>query len=209
MLTLRSINKLTWLVTLTAVALAALALVLSAAAQTATPGKPVKSLTVDVAQNMTTFVPDEAPLHEDGMPAYGNRFIIEGFIYPEGTLDDGNGVILLQDDEGNPVVEPEFPDKVIGKWICRGWFVGDGVHTTDEPWAITTQVFAFGDSYGEQTITSEGYELPFSLEAAVYRAITGGTGDYVGASGEQVQSLVGINATQGANFRIEFDLTKK
>lgn len=171
--------------------------------------KPQETLTVDVAQNMLTFVADETPVHEDGMPAYGNMFIIQGYIYPEGTLEDGNGILVRQAEDGNPVAEPEFPDLVIGEWICRGWFVGDGLHTQDDAWAITTQLFNLGEGYGDKTIVSEGYEIPFGLQAALTRAITGGSGDYAGVEGNQQQSVVGLNASQAANFRIELNFEKK
>ena len=177
--------------------------------QSAVLEKPETVIAVDVAQNMISFVPGQAPLHADGMPAYGNPFVIEGFLYPEGTLDASNGIVIRQDEAGNPIAEPEFPDKVIGRWTCRGWFVGDGLHTVDAPWAITTQLFAFGDGNGGDLLVSEGYEIPFGLDVTIHRAITGGAGKFVTARGEQVQRLVGINATQAANFRIEFRLARK
>ena len=70
---------------------------------------------VDVVDNPHRFVVGEAPVHEDGMPAYGNILITQGYIYPHGTLNGSNGVL--------PNGEPEFPDKVIGKWFCRGFRV--------------------------------------------------------------------------------------
>ena len=41
---------------------------------------------VEVCENGSRFIPDGDPLFEDGLPAYGNEFITEGFIYPAGTL---------------------------------------------------------------------------------------------------------------------------
>ena len=49
------------------------------------PGKG--TLAFDVAEDMTRFVFAEQPVHEDGMPAYGNPFITQGYIYPAGTLE--------------------------------------------------------------------------------------------------------------------------
>ena len=56
-------------------------------------------------------------LHENGMPAHGNAFVSQGYIYPEGTLADGI-VGVLQDGS------PAFPDLVLGTCTCDGYFVG-------------------------------------------------------------------------------------
>ena len=80
-----------------------------------------KTIKFDVAEDATRFVFDEEPVDEDGLPEYGNSFVTQGYIYPEGTLDGSNGV------KANG--EPEFPNKVIGEWTCRGWFIGEGATT--------------------------------------------------------------------------------
>jgi hypothetical protein len=194
---------------LLALALAGYWAFLTPNAEAANVEKPTRTLVVEIAQNMASFVADEAPVHEDGLPAHGNSFVIQGFLYPEGTLNGSNGIIVSEDEQGNISVEPEFPDLVIGTWFCRGWFTGEGLHSQDEPYAITVQLFDFHEGYGGTTITSDGYEIPFGLDAALHRAVTGGTGQYAGARGEQVQQVIGINATQAANFRVEFSLDKK
>jgi hypothetical protein len=81
----------------------------------------------EVAENGRRFAFDEAPVDQNGFPLYGNPFITQGFIYPPGTLQDENGdgvfngVIIEQDPEtGEEVVKPEFPDQVLGLWICTG-----------------------------------------------------------------------------------------
>ena len=74
-----------------------------------------EQLQFDVAESGPRFVFDEAPILESGLPAYGNSFVTQGFIYPHGTLDGTNGVFA----DGSP----EFPDKVIGEWTCRGFFI--------------------------------------------------------------------------------------
>ena len=51
-----------------------------------------RTLEVDIAEDGTRFVIDEAPVFDDGFPAYGNPFITQGYIYPDGTLTDSNGV---------------------------------------------------------------------------------------------------------------------
>ncbi|MDN5932138.1 MAG: hypothetical protein L0I24_13910 [Pseudonocardia sp.] len=57
--------------------------------------------------------------------------LTQGYRCPEGTLDGTNGV--------NPDGTPDFPDQVIGEWLCRGYSIGDGAHTTDGAWVYTTQ----------------------------------------------------------------------
>lgn len=164
------------------------------------PGPAREVLTFDVAENATRFVFDEAPLFDDGMPAYGNSFVTEGYIYPDGTLSGGNGVLANG--------EPEFPDKVLGTWICRGFFIGDGAHTLTGPWVITTQNYNFGTELGDTTLVSEGYEVA-DVDVAIERAITGGTGPYRFARGEASQVLLGFNETTGVNLRFEMNVSKR
>ena len=133
------------------------------------------------------------------MPAYGNAFVTQGYIYPAGTLDGTNGVL--------PDGSPEFPDQVLGEWTCRGWFVGDGAHTTSGPWVITTQVYTFGGAVGDATLITEGYEVA-DLHVPSERAISGGTGPFTGASGAGDQTLLGFNATEGVVLRFELTVSE-
>lgn len=71
---------------------------------------------------MARFVFDEVTVFPSGMSAYGNPIITQGYIYPYGTLERGNGVLA----DGSP----EFPELVIGEWTCRGYSVGKGAETT-------------------------------------------------------------------------------
>jgi hypothetical protein len=153
--------------------------------------------TVDIAENGTRFVFDDTPLHMDGSPAYGNEFITEGYIYRAGTLNGTNGV--------NADGSPEFPALVIGRWTCRGWFTGDGAHSVTGPWVITHQLLDFDDTFGNTTITNDGYEL-VDLYIPVKRAITGGTGIYAKSRGEASQVLLGFNATFGVVLRVRFNI---
>lgn len=153
-----------------------------------------KTIRFDVAESGRQFTPDETPLFPDGLPAYGNEFITEGYIYPQGTLNGANGV--------NPDGSPEFPNKVIGRWFCRGWHVGQGAHTTNGPWVVTHQLYDFGSQAGRSTITTDGFELP-EENTPVLRAITGGTGAYALARGEARQSFLGFNQSNGVSLRYE------
>jgi hypothetical protein len=66
---------------------------------------------------------------------------------------------------------------VIGQWLCRGYFIGDGAHTTEGSWVYTTQLFSFGEEpdTGAETVVVVGYEGA-EVGAEVTGAITGGTG---------------------------------
>ena len=154
-------------------------------------------LRFDVAENMNNFAWDPDLTYDDGMPAYGNSFITRGYIYPAGTLSESNGV--------NADGSPEFPDQVLGEWVCRGWFVGEGARTASGPMVITTQLYNFGGELGTAMIVSDGYELA-DVGVEIARAITGGTGRFVGASGEARQTFLGFNASEGVNLQYELAL---
>ena len=157
-------------------------------------GQPLRDpdgiIRVEISQNAGQFVFDEAPQFEDGLPAFGNPFVVQGVIYPAGTL--ANSVHQGMNPDGTP----EFPDMVIGEWTCWGRFIGDGLHTSNGEWVMSTQVFSFGEDsgYGSKTIVTTGYE---TVDRTVERAITGGTGEFVGAAGVQHQSIAGHNASGG------------
>jgi hypothetical protein len=147
----------------------------------------------DVAENLSRFVYDEAPVFEDGMPAYGNAFVTQGYVYPAGTLDGGIEGTLA---DGSPA----FPDKVIGTWTCDGYYVGDGFRTLTGTVVITRQVIAFND--GDLLIT-QGPELA-EAGVAMVRAVTGGTGDYSDAPAEIRQTLLGMSDGYGVRLQMEF-----
>lgn len=147
----------------------------------------------DVAEDHTRFAFAPAPVHDDGLPAYGNPFVTQGYIYEAGTLDGGvEGV--------NPDGSPVFPDKVIGIWTCDGWYVADGAHTTNGTIIISSQVFQFDD--GDMIVT-QGAELA-DYNVAMPRLITGGLGDYAGVEGVMYQTNLGMS--DGFGVRAQFEL---
>lgn len=165
-------------------------------------------LSFDVAENATRFVYDEAPVHEETeppMPAYGNPFITEGYIYPYGTIDcNDTGECTGVNSDGSP----QFPNLVIGRWTCRGWFVGNGILTETGPVVITTQLYDLDETPGNQTLVSEGYEL-IDINTAVKRAIIGGTGKYLAARGEAKQTLLGFNELMGVSLRFKIKVKRR
>lgn len=151
----------------------------------------------DVAEDGNRFAFLGENLHEDGMPDYGTPFMTRGYIYPAGTLDGSNGVL----DNG----EPEFPDLVLGTWTCYGWMIADGMHTSSGEALVSTQVFQFTDG---DTIVTDGFEI-VDTDVPYTRAISGGSGKYVGITGEQVQTLLGFTDQMGVNLRVSFNLLEE
>lgn len=147
------------------------------------------ALELDVAQSMTLFRGDEGPVDENGLPAYGNPFVIQGYIYPGGTLGASDGIL--------PDGSAEYPELVIGRWVCRGWIVGDeGLFTFDAPFVISHQYYQLGDDPSAATFATDGFEMSVP-GTTLRRAIIGGTGPFRRARGEIVQMVLGFNATRG------------
>ena len=154
-------------------------------------------LRFDVAEDGSRFTWSGNPLLVDGMPAGSTPYVTQGYIYPEGTLGDSNGVLA----DGSP----EFPEKVLGQWSCWGWRLGQSDHANGPMW-LTAHLFNFGDGWGEATLMSEGYSID-DLGIALDRVIVGGTGPYAGADGVQLETNLGFNKSQGGNFRYELHLS--
>lgn len=182
----KSFIKLLFLILLTLGAVSA-----AVSAQSSEADEPLR---FEVAEDGNRFLFDDLNLHDDGMPAYGSAFVTQGYIYPVGTLNGTNGVLANG--------EPEFPDQVLGEWTCYGWMIGDGAHTTTGAWVVSTQIYQFEDG---STLITNGFEIA-DFETPVARAITGGTGEYSGVSGEMEQILHGFTEQMGVNLTVEFDL---
>ena len=149
-------------------------------------------LRFDVAENGALFTWAGTPELVDGFPTGVFSYVTQGYIYPAGTLDASNGVL--------PDGSPEFPDQVIGHWSCYGWWLDASVQ-------LNTHLFNFGPTWGEAMLTSEGYSIG-DFDVPVERALTGGTGQFAGSSGVQVETLLGINASNGGNFRYEIHMAE-
>ncbi len=156
-------------------------------------GHSSKTLSFDIAENGSRFSFDSEPVDENGLPAYGGEFITQGYLYPHGFLDNNEGV----NEDGSPA----YPDDVLGRWVCRGWHIGEGASTVTGPWVVTTQIFDLNETYGMQTIITEGYELS-DIGEPIERAITGGTGKFGRAKGTSTQKLLGFNPSYGVNVRV-------
>lgn len=147
---------------------------------------------IDVACDFNTFRPAEADMGPFGP---GTPFVVEGVIYEGGTFE-AEGANSGLDADGTP----QFPDRVIGRWICRGWFLEAGGTLV-----ATTQIYDLDpDRPGAKTLISDGLE--FALESSFERAVTGGTGKFHRASGQVTQENIGVNDTGAGNFTFHFDL---
>lgn len=143
------------------------------------------------------------PVDGSAVPEGENRrtFCVEGVIYAEGTIPDGPGFVVTLDD-------------AIGRWFCRGWLIIDD--NRPEPHMNTDQQYFFGavdptEMFPTDTLMSSGVEGALSDTWQTVRAVTGGTGRYLGATGAITQRQIGTNTIvvddfSGPNFRFEADL---
>lgn len=130
-------------------------------------------------------------------------FIVEGWIYPEGTIK-GDGFIPREDGS-------------IGRWFCRGAALVDA--SRPEPHASANTAFYFGkispeSVFPRNSLHTVGLEGTMDRSQTCWRAIAGGTGEYVGALGEMGERVIATNTSlfaDGSNdpalcWRCEFDL---
>lgn len=144
-----------------------------------------------MAEDLSLFVYPEAPVFDNRMPTYGNAFPTQGYIYPAGTLDRSGDGTLQNGDR-------TFPDLVIGKWTCDGYFIADGMRTETGAMVITRQVYRFDDG---DLLISHAVELA-DPGVTVTRAVTG---DYADAPAALDQVMLGRSDDNGVRVQIELD----
>jgi hypothetical protein len=155
------------------------------------------TLVFDVATDARTFrINRGAPLPD---AKRGDSFIVEGNIYPAGTLPAGG--TLLSPGSFNPDATPGS----IGKWILRGTFNYDfgEIIGGAEPAVFGTQYFLFNDG---RVLVSEG---PHAGSRPQLRAIVGGGGTLSGAVGDVREELIGTNITGLFNQRFTFKIKRQ
>jgi hypothetical protein len=154
----------------------------------------------DVAEDMSRFIFNQDIAFEDGLPADGSNFITRGYLYPKGTIScDDNGCTGTNADGS-----PQYPDKVLGEWICEGYMINDAGHATGGKWVFSTQFFEWNDGSATQSLVTQGYELA-DQNVAISRAITGGIGSYKDARGDSEQVMLGLNASEGVALRVKLN----
>lgn len=143
----------------------------------------------------TTHVSVEIAVNPAHSQVQDAAFYVEGYMYPVGTLAGSEHGGILEDGSA------EFPDAVIGRWTCAGWFTLERPATELPVGAVTNQYFEFpGDGQGANMITTGGFE-PGAFGPVYTRAVTGGTGMYADANGgEQTITIIGVNDVGGVNY---------
>lgn len=127
----------------------------------------------------------------------GAPFIIQGKIFPAGTLPAGTAT----NDPTLPVNEVA----PIGDWICRGQFGGTlppdiAPAYSSQPSGSNTQYYILNDG---RALTAEGFDI---LPRGERLSVTGGIGGFRGTSGD-IESLgLGTNASGCPNFRATFHI---
>lgn len=146
-----------------------------------------ETFTIDVACDARTYRQNNVDPTTAGS-SRGDTFIVQGTIYPGGTIPKGDHV-FSPDNSGS-----------IGSWICRGtWLVNSAeLANGASPAFDTTQIYLLPDE--SRQIFSEGLEGP----QAVMRAVIGGTGSAAGVRGQVKQELLGTNTTVLFNLRFTF-----
>ncbi len=187
-------------------AVAGAAALLGAPASAAQAAQTGDTLELDVAMDGRTWRMNR--LSEIGPPLMGDTFIIFGSIYPGGALDEG-------------VAGPDDPG-AIGRWICKGTFIADA-ESGIVPAVHTTQQFILGDgisaSEGQLDAAPDAL-LTTGVEGGVEevsRTLSGGYGEYAGATGSVVQTAHSTNETvrqvgpgltaPSGNYRFVFTFT--
>ena len=172
-----------------------------AAAAMGGDGLQREKLTLDVACVGDTWRHAEPVMRADDAD-FRVAFLVEGWIYPQGTVPE-TGFVPTSDGS-------------IGRGFCRGWQILDGARP--EPHALTIQEYVLGriersSLFPPDNLTSSGLEGTFGTEIGT-RSVIGGTGRYLGATGQVRQANNGANTSVFAdgsgdpapNFVFEFDL---
>jgi hypothetical protein len=150
-----------------------------------------RALRFDVAVDQASMAGVGLP--QMGPPQRGNTFIINGKIFPAGTLLPGP-----QQNDPNAAGS-------IGDFYCRATVANNLPAGPGLPDLINTQLFRFNS---QNQITTEGIESG-EPGLAWMRVITGGTGIYLGASGSVRIETIGTNASGGFNQRVVFKMIER
>lgn len=132
---------------------------------------------------------------------YNKRsFLVEGHIYRKGTFDCfgyGSGI-----KSGGT---PEFLDRLIGKWTCKGWYINRGPETKTGNYIDSTHTYEIDSQTAlSRILTSNGKEK-IDMNEPFSRVLCSGLGSFSRVKGGNVtQTNVGINETGAYNYIFKF-----
>lgn len=169
-------------------AAAAASLLAASPAAAGKDGKHSRTLVYDVAMLGESMKVIAGPDIND-IDLRGTTFYVEGPIYPGGTIPDGRA-------DWDP---SQHTDKEIGRWFDYGSFML--YPGRFNPHLISSMTHIFGlitdeNNFPADQITSFGTEASATQDTKPStRAITGGTGRFIGASGQIALYGNGSNVT--------------
>jgi hypothetical protein len=145
-------------------------------------------LTFDVACDCRTFVAG---------PNRGDPFIVNGKIFPAGTLPLGKAT--------NDPTLPVNGIAPIGTWTCRGqnsfpFPAAIAAAYSASPFAYFDWHFVLNDGRG---LNATGYPITGEGDRGAL-SVTGGIGGFSGAAGQIQSESFGTNASGCPNFRAKF-----
>lgn len=148
-----------------------------------------KTLTVDVALDSATLVVNHVdPTQPPTAQFRGDTLVIDGTIYPRGTLPSG-----IADND------PNAPGG-IGKIRCRALVLVPLSDVTTPAATFVSELYSLPDD--NQTILVDGPGA--NLYATVQRAVLGGTRLFDGVSGQLSETNLGLNHSGACNLRVTF-----
>ena len=131
---------------------------------------------------------------------YKKSFIVEGYIFKKGTFECNgynNGIT------GGGC--PEFLERLIGRWICKGWYINKGPETKTGHYVDSTHTYELDTHTAlSRILTSNGKEK-IDMNEPFNRVLCSGQGSYSRVKGGSVsQTNVGINETGAYNYIFRF-----
>ena|ERR1051325_76066 len=159
----------------------------------AVQGKTEETLILEVACDGRTGALNRADPSATTAPGRGDFGIVNGFIFPAGTIPEG--------DNGFDLDVPQS----MGNWVC----VNSRGALPAPRNAAVTYYFAMPDLETAGLITQgfNAHRFPGSIPVA--HAIVGGTGVFSGETGEVIEEVIGKNKTGAFNLRYYIKIKKQ
>jgi hypothetical protein len=186
--------------TTAAISVLAAALIFPSASR-ADDGDECRTFTVDVTQHLKSNAQNDVdPAEGQTLFSRGDTFIVNGSIYPAGSIPSG-------------IAEPDPNARIIGTYRERGTFTGNteafnrsiaGDPAAPHIIAFATESFSLPDD--NATILTDGI-WPNARKSA-YRVVLGGTGRFSGVVGEILEENIGENHDGFCNSRVTFKIRK-